>query len=451
MLLCMISGLHAQFVVSPLTTGTNQEIDELFVDTLTNALFVSGNFTQAGNLNVEWSAIWTGNTWEPSGFRVGAATNVYYKGELYTSGIGGAGYFQAGMPIYQCCWSPMMKRLNNTNQWIPIGQDTSKSWTNVPYNNYTGEMYDMEVEGDTMYLLGGFSRMGNVQVRNIAKFDGQNFYPFPPPDTALGAVIICAKFYKGELYIGGNFDSQTDPDLHDIAKWNGHSWENLGSPISGPMTTVGRMEIYNGELVVAGGFSKAWGDKGDGIMSWDGVQWKDLGTGMKMFPSDMMEYEGELYVTGQILQNPTPIKHVAKWNGSTWSGIGIDTVTGGISAIAQWNGDLYFGGGFWNINGVDCKNIARYSLATGLISPILPQNNIQAYPNPASTSVHITSQNAPLHSIALYNAWGQVLQKHAYPPATQQATLSVEALPQGVYFLQIATEKGVEVLKLLHE
>lgn len=431
----------------PLTTGTDGEIDELFVDTVANVLFVGGDFSMAGDSLVMMSAIWDGSGWHYAGFRWGGRTYIEYKGQLFQSGIYGSGYLEQNIPSNQCCSAPLMKRINNGlgYEWQPVGKDSNAFW------GFT--MYDIEVEKDTMYLFGDYSQIGGISCYGIAKYDGTNFYPFAVLDTE--GIFTCAKFYKGELYVGGNFRSQADPSIADIAKWNGHSWEGLGSPLTGFMTSVGNMEIYNGELIVTGGFSKSWGDKANGIMSWDGTQWKELGTGMKLYGKDLLVYENELYVTGQILSSPTSIKRVAKWNGSIWSGIGIDTMSngtfqpspGGVLAIAEWNGDIYIAGLFDQINGVACKNIARYSTTTGVFSPVFPQSNIAIYPNPANNTCYITLPDGLSAEMILIDLQGKIIEKrHLCELITE---INTQNISSGIYLAKLQLSNGtINTLKI---
>jgi hypothetical protein len=58
----------------------------------------------------------------------------------------------------------------------------------------------------------------------------------------------------------------------------------------------------------------------------------------------------------------TAAAHIAKWNGSSWSGIGTGITTGDyINALAfDSNGNLYAGGSFTQAGGIDCNNIAKW-------------------------------------------------------------------------------------------
>lgn len=72
------------------------------------------------------------------------------------------------------------------------------------------------------------------------------------------------------------------------------------------------------------------------------------------------------------------------------------------------------------------------------------------YPNPAQSTVNISSPDIAFQQISICNALGQILQDHHYTSPTQAATLSLAELPKGLYFLKVYTEKGVESMKLLH-
>jgi len=90
----------------------------------------------------------------------------------------------------------------------------------------------------------------------------------------------------------------------------------------------------------------------------------------------------QLYVGGSFLNaGGQSAKHIARWNGSTWSavGSGVNPVGGstGVNTMLVWNdgsGDaLYCGGNFDQIGGVTANGLARYkngtwqALAGGLI------------------------------------------------------------------------------------
>jgi hypothetical protein len=71
------------------------------------------------------------------------------------------------------------------------------------------------------------------------------------------------------------------------------------------------------------------------------------------------------------------------------------------------------------------------------IYDILNNSQINVYPNPATSQIHIIADNTEIKEIVLYAINGQFLKK------TVKTTIQIEELPSGMYFLQIKTDKGV--------
>jgi len=69
----------------------------------------------------------------------------------------------------------------------------------------------------------------------------------------------------------------------------------------------------------------------------------------------------DVYVGGQFsLAGGTPASNIAKWNGTTWSALGMG-VDGWIQALIFVGDNLYAGGRFWNAGGVAANNIAKWN------------------------------------------------------------------------------------------
>ena len=83
--------------------------------------------------------------------------------------------------------------------------------------------------------------------------------------------------YKGELYAGGVFGSAGGKNLRNIARWNGNDWLPVLSGINGSVAT---MMVYNDELYVGGIFDTAGGVSAKNIARWNGRNWSSIGTGI---------------------------------------------------------------------------------------------------------------------------------------------------------------------------
>jgi hypothetical protein len=74
------------------------------------------------------------------------------------------------------------------------------------------------------------------------------------------------------------------------------------------------------------------------------------------------------------------------------------------------------------------------------------EREISIFPNPAQTSIVVTSRQ-PIHSVVLMNQLGGIcIDKDVYAPT---ATLSVGDLPKGIYFIRVVNEAGQYYQKLV--
>jgi hypothetical protein len=114
-------------------------------------------------------------------------------------------------------------------------------------------------------------------------------------------------------------------------------------------------------------FTRIGGVAANKIATFDGSAWAPLGCGLEEGSSyGMLEYKGELYVTGQFDElGCIGANNIAKWNkdSSTW-----DDVSGGLTGgnnpfgytLAVYNDELYVGGQFEQAGNVNTTNIARW-------------------------------------------------------------------------------------------
>ena len=72
-------------------------------------------------------------------------------------------------------------------------------------------------------------------------------------------------------------------------------------------------------------------------------------------------------------------------------------------------------------------------------------SNINVYPNPATNKIFVQGEN--IRNISLYNTMGQAVLKQA--PTSDQTEISVGNIPAGLYFIQIATDKGISTQRIV--
>lgn len=174
------------------------------------------------------------------------------------------------------------------------------------------------------------------------------------PLNANGAIRVVHNTHSGLLLAGGNF--RTDSNYTYVAIWNDTTWKELG----GDNSLKGNNSIYtiasdtSGNIYVAGAITEG----GDYVIGhWNGSVWSILGNvGFNGYIADMVtDKAGNLYIAGGF-KNSSNEFYVAKWNGTTFSEVGIGAnalnPNGELEALAVDHlGNLYVTGFFTNSNG----------------------------------------------------------------------------------------------------
>jgi hypothetical protein len=227
----------------------------------------------------------------------------------------------------------------------------------------------------------------------VAKWNGQTWQPGDPTGSLDAEVDSLAVYDSGSgpsLYAGGYFDFELSGAGGGIARWNGTTWVPvLGSLVGYTYGVYGDVSVWSmstldtghgPELYVAGGFA---GDQQDvyqgvyspGVIKWNGSQWSSVGGGLGNAPQQPVGalatavfddgsgpalFVGGIFTTaGGVTTGP-----IAKWNGTTWSGVGAP-LNGTVFSLAVYNdgtgpalyasGNSFGGGGiarwdglFWN-------------------------------------------------------------------------------------------------------
>jgi len=184
----------------------------------------------------------------------------------------------------------------------------------------------------------------------VATNNGLNYYVW-------GSAV-----YNGELYACGNFDQADGNPALAIARWNGSAWSDVGGGFQqGTISYAVRSLIeFNGELVAGGYVDSVAGMPIRKVAKWNGTTWSAMGMDCPISTvSCFAIHNGELYAGGQ---GGGAVKVcVAKWTGSNW--LPLDTQAGNtdVWALASYNGQLYAGGSYSNFNGTGAAGIVRWN------------------------------------------------------------------------------------------
>ena len=377
---------------SPLGSGVNNRVSALtvFDDGSGAALYAAGQFSVAGGVPTNSRvAKWNGSAWSAVGSPINGSVNALVK---FDDGTGEAlyagGAFQGlGPPAgnYVAKW--------NGTAWQAVGGGFDLNVTAFGVHD--------DGNGDALYAGGMFTTSGGIAVNGIARWDGAAWTPLGtgiagvPPGGLLQppSVDALATFDDGSgaaLYVCGSFGSAGGVAAASIAKWNGSVWSSVGagleSSIGGPF--AGALVVHNdvdGEALYAGGlFTFAGGTGGlagnggvqvNNLARWNGTSWSGLGTGANGPVSALLAWDGggedALYAGGTFSEiGGVLVRGIARWNGAVWTplGSGMSPPLPGlfpqVLALALYddgNGEaLYAGGSFASAGGVPAQAIAKW-------------------------------------------------------------------------------------------
>jgi hypothetical protein len=245
------------------------------------------------------------------------------------------------------------------------------------------------VAGSPRLVAGGtFLFAGQERVMRIASWDGRRWSAV---DRGFGgrveSLTTATVGPQTSLYAGGVFNAAIGgPHASCVAGLDGSDWMRVGSGMSGCIS-AGPMQScvsytcayaliefdFDGSgpqppsLVAAGDFSTAGGVASPGIARWDGQTWSPIGAGFANVVQVLGVFQSRhdaqpvLYAGGRAVGTPFNSGSLARWNGQTWSPMGI---SGGALAMISFDDGsgpaLYVGGRFSTAGGVTVSHIARW-------------------------------------------------------------------------------------------
>lgn len=369
---------------SALGDGLNQYVMDL--EMFQGNLYAGGWFTASGSTTINAIAVWNGSSWGTVGTNMtgnlmgkyissleATATTLYAGGSF--SNIGGI-------------TAANIAKWNGTS-WQTLGSGTSSTVRTLLY------------VGTTLYAGGDFSTIGGVTASKIAKWNGTDWSAL---STGTNGSVYSLATDGTTLYVGGDFGTAGGITASKIAKWNGTAWSAFsttvyrtgtaltwsgstlylggsnnesfgtsdGSTVSFPSYNFDLMNdnilikslcLIGGSLYVGGLFTSIDGTAALNIATWDGTSWHALGTGANGAVKSLATDGTNLYAGGDFSSIGGVPSKLAKWNGSSWSTVGGQSLSGGgVNALLWRSGTLYAAGDF---NYVGSTNILRIAAFDG--------------------------------------------------------------------------------------
>jgi hypothetical protein len=342
--------------------GTDGYVSALaaFDDGRGPALYAGGNFTHAGNAQASRIARWDGSSWSAVG---GGMNDDVYALAVYDDGHGPALYAAGDFTTAGGVTVGHVARWDGTS-WTALASGLNAHAADLA-------VYD-DGRGPALYVSGGFTTAGGVPASHIARWNGSSW-------TGLGSR---ANDFFGALTV---FDDGRGPALcavhvvldsplaGDIARWDGSSWTTFGSGIDG-VYDLAAYDDGRGPALYAGGYFRTASGARD-VAKWNGSSWARLGSHM-VDGEDMVfalavcdDGTGPaLYVAGNFRAQDAVTEGIARWNGSSWSGVGSGIGAGvyaDVHALAEYDDGsgpaVCAGGSFEHAGQAAVSNVAKWN------------------------------------------------------------------------------------------
>jgi len=299
-------------------------------------LYAGGGFTQAGNIAASRIARWDGQQWYPLGEGVdgslGGPTRVY-AAAVFDDGGGpalyvGGEFTQAGGQAASCVakwdgqtWSPVGGGLNGVVRALKVYDDG---------------------DGQALYAAGGFSQAGPIAASGIAKWTGTSWSAIGGglPAGSIGYALEVFDDGSGlALILGGAFASVSGVSAANIARFGSAGWSGIGGGTSDFVLALAAIDLGGGTRLYAGGqFGSAGGVWSPRIAQWDGGSWSAMAPGVAaQFVTSIVAY-GEGPERSIYVGFPSASGYgdgIWRWSGSAWTLAG-QGLHGTVRCLAEY-------------------------------------------------------------------------------------------------------------------
>ncbi len=325
-------------------------------------LVVGGVFRHAGSVFSPNVAAWDGERWQAVGSGLGTLGGevrlvrrlAVLNGRLYATG-------EANGQAFVCWW-------------------TGAFWWRIA--TIDGQVQDMEVFQNELYIAGNFTRVGAVESRMIARWDGTRWLAVPGliPQNVGGASVASLTTIDHQLFVSGQITGADGVASTGIVAWDGSAWSGLNGGIGGYILDAIRI---GDEIVMVGPLNRHMGGEpwnwAYRIVRWDGTNWHAFATPLMATASsdyvkDIEVFDGDVYVAG-VLATGTGLTDVvlARNRGALWEPLARDP-DASVHKLVRFRGELIAAGSLYRVGNHGVSNIVRWTgtewrpLGTGLAS-----------------------------------------------------------------------------------
>ncbi len=376
---------------SALGSGMGGKLDSYVVALAVSGsdVYAGGGFTTAGGIAATNIAHWNGSSWTALGSGINGANAVVSALAVSGSSVYAGGIFTtaggiAATNIAQwngSSWSALGSGLDISVDALAvsgsdvyaagaltIGKWNGSSWSALA-SGFDFNVHALAVSGTNLYAGGSFKTLGGIAATNIARWNGSSWSAL---SSGVGGTVSALAVSGAHLYAGGSFTTAGGSAANNIAQWDGSTWTALAA-VYGMNRQVLALAVSGTNLYAGGQFTTTGnGTTNNYIAGWNGNSWTALGSGMGGPVPGMggqvlaLAVSGtNLYAGGQFkTAGGSAVKDIARWDGSTWSALGLGVAGASVNALAVSGTNLYVGGSFTTAGGIAATNIAQWNGST---------------------------------------------------------------------------------------
>jgi trimeric autotransporter adhesin len=397
---------------------------------------VGGSFTQAGSVVANNIARWDGFQWHALGDGV---NNGGGPPAVYAITINGSDVYVGG----------------NFYSAGTITASNIASWDGTQWDSLSSGAIDyvraLAVDGlGNLFVGGDFNGIGGVaNCGFIAMWDGSQWNALDSGVSGNGwSTHVNALTAAGtEIYVGGYFEIAGEDSAKNMALWDGSNWYACGSGTDGEVFNLDYKNLY---VYASGDFIHAGGTIVNYIAKYNGT-WQAIDNGVDYAPH-AMDY-GTIDVFVGASKSLASANNICKYD-CCWDpfGSGVDST---LFAIASQGDDLWVGGLLQNAGGKPSVHFGHWNPNVIFydVEKIPHSPGWSLYPNPCRGNVTIEFQCEKSQEVMLtaYNAQGKKILEKTINAITGLNSLSVELgqQPAGLYYLELKGDGFKQFGKLI--
>jgi hypothetical protein len=252
-------------------------------------VYVGGTFTAASGVKANRMAKWDGHTWSALGGGINGCKDPYCSPTAYAIAVSGSDIYVGGQ--FTRAGEVNVEGIAkwNRSSWSALGRG-------VRAEARDGIVMTLAVSKGEVYAGGKFITAGEMTANNIAKWSGTSWSALGSGIRGDMERVRAIAISGEDVYAGGAFSSAGGVSAHNIGKWNGRSWSVLEiDPDEVYAIAISGSDIYvTGNLFRIPGQATV-----RGIVRWDGKSWSALGKGIHLMPVLATRVSGRaVYVGG---------------------------------------------------------------------------------------------------------------------------------------------------------